>query len=77
MRQSSKKNCAACHKTNEILVGPPITEMVSIYANDEASLKKWIKALGKKRPDYPQMPGFPQLSDDDLNELSKYILSIK
>jgi cytochrome c len=72
-----KQNCAACHKTNEKLVGPPITEMVSIYANDEAGLKKWIKAPGKKRPDYPQMPGFAQLSDDDLKELSKYILSIK
>lgn len=69
--------CAACHKPNEKLVGPPITEMASIYANDEAGLKNWIKAPGKKRPDYPQMPGFAQLSDDDLKELSKYILSIK
>lgn len=72
-----KQNCAACHKPNEKLVGPPVTEMASIYANDEAGLKKWIKAPGKKRPDYPQMPGFAQLSDDDLKELSKYILSIK
>ena len=69
--------CAACHKPNEKLVGPPVTEMASIYKNDETGLKKWIKEPGKKRPDYPQMPGFPQLSDDDLKELSKYILSIK
>jgi cytochrome c len=69
--------CAACHKPNEKLVGPPITEMVSIYANNVEGLKQWIKAPGKKRPDYPQMPGFAQLSDDDLKELSKYILSIK
>jgi len=68
--------CAACHKPNEKLVGPPITEMVSIYANDKAGLIKWIKAPGKKRPDYPQMPGFSQLSDNELKELSKYILSI-
>lgn len=69
--------CAACHKLDEKLVGPPVTEMVSIYANNTDGLKNWIKAPGKKRPDYPQMPGFAQLSDDDLNELSKYILSIK
>jgi cytochrome c len=70
-------NCAACHKERERLVGPPVTEMVAIYANDPENLKKWIKAPGKKRPDYPQMPGFPQIPDDDLAELSKYILSIK
>jgi cytochrome c len=72
-----QQNCAACHKKDEKLVGPPVTEMVSIYASNETGLKNWIKAPGKKRADYPQMPGFPQLSDEDLNELSKYILSIK
>lgn len=69
--------CAACHKQNEKLVGPPVVEMVSIYANDQDGLKKWIKAPGKKRPDMPQMPGFPQLSNDDLQELSKFILAAK
>jgi cytochrome c len=72
-----KQNCAACHKQNEKLVGPPMTEMVSIYAGNETGLRNWIKAPGKKREGYPQMPGFPQLSDDDLKELTKYILSIK
>ncbi len=69
--------CAACHKPKEKLVGPPVTEMSSIYANNVDGLKNWIKAPGKKRPDYPQMPGFPQLSEEELNELSKYILSVK
>ena len=54
-----------------------MTEMVSIYENDPEGLKKWINAPGKKRADFPQMPAFAQLSDDDLTELSKYILSIK
>lgn len=69
--------CAACHKPDERLVGPPIKEMVSIYLNDENGLKNWIKSPGKKRPDYPQMPGFSQLSDEDLQELTKYIYSFK
>ena len=70
-------NCSSCHKPHEKLVGPPMTEMVSIYHDNEAGLKSWIKAPGKKRPGYPQMPGFPQLSENDLGELTKYILSIK
>lgn len=69
--------CVACHKPNEILVGPPISEMASIYKNDETGLINWIRVPGKKRDDMPQMPGFPQLSDNDLNELSKFILTIK
>jgi cytochrome c len=72
-----KQNCSVCHKQDEKLVGPPMTEMVSIYKSDEKGLRNWIKRPGKKREDYPQMPGFPQLSDDDMSELTKYILTIK
>jgi cytochrome c1 len=42
--------------------------MVSIYTGNETGLSNWIKAPGKKR-EGPQMSGFPQLSDDELNEL--------
>jgi cytochrome c len=72
-----KTNCSACHQPHEKLVGPPVTEMVSIYKSNENGLKSWIKSPGKRREGYPQMPGFPQLSDTDLNELTKYVLSIK
>lgn len=72
-----QQNCSSCHKEKEKLVGPPITEMVSIYAKDKEGLKLWIKAPGKKRPDYPQMPTLSQLTDDDREELAQYILSIK
>ncbi len=73
-----KQKCGACHKKDEKLVGPPMLEMVSIYKGKVDDLKNWIKAPGKKRPDFPQMPGFKdQLSDEELSELTKYILSIK
>jgi cytochrome c len=69
--------CAACHKTDTKLVGPPVLEMASIYKDNKSDLQKWIKSPGKKRPDYPQMPGFSQLKQDELNQLSEYILTIK
>lgn len=68
--------CAACHKPDVKLVGPAVIEMASIYKSNKADLQKWIKAPGKKRPDYPQMPGFPQLSQTELDQLSEYILNI-
>lgn len=70
-------NCSSCHKEKEKLVGPPVTEMVSIYTNNKEGLKQWIKAPGKKRADYPQMPALPQLTDDDREELANFILSLK
>lgn len=69
--------CAACHKTDVKLVGPPVTEMIAIYKQDKAGLQKWIKLPGKKRADAPQMPGFPQLTQGQLDELAEYILTFK
>lgn len=69
--------CGSCHKPDTKLVGPPITEMASIYKGNSSDLQKWIKNPGKKRPDYPQMPGFPQLNQEQLDYLSEYILTIK
>lgn len=72
-----QQNCGGCHKPFEKLVGPPVKEMSSIYKGKDAELKKWIVSPGKKRADMPQMPGFPQLSQDNLTEIAKYIMSIK
>lgn len=72
-----KMYCAACHALEVKVVGPPVLEMYKIYKNDEVALKKWIVQPGKKRKDYPQMPGFPQLNEQELDYLSAYILSKK
>lgn len=70
--------CAACHKVDAKLVGPPVLEMAKIYKDNLADLQKWIKQPGKKRPDYPQMPGFEsQLNQEQLDQLGQYILTIK
>lgn len=70
--------CTACHKIDAKLVGPPVLEMAKIYKGNIADLQKWIKNPGKKRPDYPQMPGFAsQLNQEQLDQLAEYILTIK
>lgn len=70
--------CAVCHAKDKKLVGPPVLEMVQIYQNDPAALIKWIKAPGKKREGYPQMPGFEgQINEKELDLLAKYILETK
>jgi cytochrome c len=70
--------CSVCHAKDKKLVGPPVTEMQTLYASDKKGLIQWIKAPGKKRPDYPQMPGFEgQISEEDLEKLADFILEMK
>ena len=70
--------CSVCHAKDKKLVGPPILEMIDIYKDNQAGLVKWIKAPGKKREGYPQMPGFEgQLNDKELEMLAKYVLETK
>jgi len=72
-----KSSCSTCHDQTAALVGPPVTEMITIYGNKPEELKAWIKAPGKKRPEAPQMPGFPQLTDKEMEALVTYILKEK
>ncbi len=75
--QLFKNNCAVCHASNTRLVGPPMTEVASIYESNNDDLKKWIKKPGRKRMDYPAMTGFPQLTDQQLTDISEYVLKNK
>lgn len=65
--------CTACHAMDEKVVGPPVTEMVEIYKDNQVALQDWIRKPGKKRADAPQMPALG-LSEQELKEVSEYIL---
>lgn len=75
--QLFRDKCVVCHNMETRLVGPPVAEMIEIYKNDQSTMKQWIKSPGRKRPDYPPMAGFPDLSDDELTKLTDYILGLK
>lgn len=72
-----KASCSTCHDQTTQLVGPPVTEMVSIYGGKTEALKNWIRTPGKKRPEAPQMPGFKQLTDKEMDALIAFILQEK
>lgn len=65
--------CSACHAKTTRAVGPPVTEMGTLYKNDRKGLESWIRQPGKKRPDYPQMPALG-LSDEEIHAVAEYIL---
>jgi len=65
--------CAACHAHDRRLVGPPLTEIARIYAGNPTGLEAWVKAPGKKRPDYPQMPPI-KLNEDQYRAVAEWVL---
>jgi cytochrome c len=65
--------CMACHDLETRRVGPPLREVADIYAGNPSGLIAWVRAPGKKRPDYPQMPPI-SLTDDQYRAVAGYIL---
>lgn len=67
--------CSGCHGLARRVVGPPLTEISTIYANDALGIVRWARAPGKKRPDSPQMPAFAALGDAKLRAIAEYMLA--
>jgi cytochrome c len=65
--------CMACHARDERRVGPPLSEIVELYADNPKELIAWVRAPGKRRPDYPQMPPIT-MQDSQYREVADYIL---
>jgi cytochrome c len=70
-----KSTCAACHAVDRILVGPPLTEIVQIYAGNPDGIAQWAQKPGKKRPGMPPMPAF-RLGADKLQAVARHMLKL-
>jgi cytochrome c len=66
--------CAACHGVDRRVVGPPLTEIASLYAGNANGIVTWALAPGKKRPDFPQMPSMAALGEAKLRAIAEYML---
>jgi len=69
-----QNNCAGCHGVDKKIVGPPLTEIATIYSNNPAGIVTWARAPGKKRPEAPQMPPFASIGDAKLKSVAEYML---
>lgn len=68
--------CSGCHAVDKTLVGPPLTEIASIYANNPAGIVAWAKAPGRKRPGVAPMPPFASLPAGQLEAVADYMLQL-
>lgn len=69
-----KQSCAMCHGIDTVIVGPPVTEIASLYAGNVQGIVDWSKAPGKKRPNMIPMPAQSHLSDETLKQIAEYML---
>ena len=72
-RLALKYKCIACHKLNVDTVGPSLQSIAKRYKTDEKSIKSSIKNGSSKKWNRGVMPGFKQLSEDELQTLSEWV----
>lgn len=65
--------CAACHKFDVKLVGPPYQETVPTYNGDVKKLAAFILNPVKKHADYPPMPN-PGLKPREADAVAQYLI---
>ncbi len=65
--------CFACHDLKQRRVGPPLTEIVGLYADQPDAFIAWVRAPGRKRLDYPEMPPIA-LTDSQHREVARFVL---
>lgn len=71
-----EENCAACHAVAQRLVGPPLTEIATLYQGRPDGVVTWARAPGRRRADYPPMPPFASLGDAKLRAIATYMLEL-
>lgn len=66
--------CAACHKFDVKLVGPPYALTVPAYNGDVKKLSSYILQPVKKNPEYPPMPAQP-LKPKEADAVAQYLIN--
>lgn len=72
--------CTACHNNDTKVVGPAYKEVAAKYRGDkgaEAKLVEKVKKGGQGAWGPVPMPPNPNVKDDDLKAMVKYILALK
>ena len=67
------KQCNACHRFDQKLVGPPYNEVLPKYLNDPEELANFIRKPEKVNPDYPPMPQLG-LTEKEIRSVAAYLI---
>lgn len=69
-------NCSACHVPDQMVVGPSLVEIRSLYLGEPDEFKKWCVAPHKKRPNAVDMPSMVHVGDEGLGLIYDHIMKV-
>jgi cytochrome c len=78
-RLALKNNCMSCHRIDKKIVGPSLKDIAERYKNEPQKLVESIKNGSSKKWNSSHgavMPAFKKLSEEELEILQKWILSL-
>lgn len=69
-------NCSACHMLDQMVVGPSLAEIRSIYNGKPDDFLKWCVKPSKKRPNAIEMPSMVHVGDEGLLAIYTHIMKV-
>jgi cytochrome c551/c552 len=69
-------NCSACHLLDQMLVGPSLVEMRTLYLNKPDAFVKWCVAPGRKRVGAIEMPSMTHIGEPGLRSIHAHVMAI-
>ncbi len=69
-------NCSACHLIDQMVVGPSLVEMRSIYDGKPDEFVKWAIAPEKKRDGVIEMPSMVHIGEEGLREIYTHVMKV-
>jgi cytochrome c len=78
---AKKSGCTACHSVDKKIVGPSFKEVAAKYRTDKGAEGKLVDKVKKGGVgvwgQVPMPPNSPQVKDEDIQALVKWVLSLK
>jgi cytochrome c551/c552 len=69
-------NCSACHLPDQMVVGPSLAEIRTLYLGKLDDFVKWCVAPQKKRPNAVDMPSMVHVGDEGLRLIHEHIMKV-
>ena len=78
---AKKSGCTACHAVDKKIVGPSFKDVSAKYRTDKGAEAKLVDKVKKGGVgvwgQVPMPPNSPQVKDEDIKTLVKWVLSLK
>jgi cytochrome c551/c552 len=69
-------NCSACHMLDQMVVGPSLVEIRTLYDGKPDEFVKWAVAPGKKRENVIEMPSMVHVGEEGLRAIYDHVMKV-